>query len=114
MYCVPWILQHLTGSVDLSAALGDQPVTGVYLPVLIKRLELKGYTVESLEFNTNPTLLRLCKSLKEGTYLIGVTGHVVLLRDGIIYHNLQPNGVEPRFCRCKLSRVTYIGRVSRK
>lgn len=98
MYCVPFILQVLTGSPDLSAALGDQPVSGVYMPTLVKTLEESGIKLRRIELSNKPTVQALASKLDHlgnhfKTYLIAVRKHVLLLSNSRVTDNGNPNSV---------------------
>ncbi len=97
-YCVPAALSALTGlSVDeiiplVREHLGDQAISGLFLPIAIRILRDKGYTIRSLTLDcTVNQLPRLVKGIHP--YLIEIHRHALVYHNGLIIDNRFPDGI---------------------
>lgn len=115
MYCAPFVIQHLTGSMaPLQNAIGDKDITGVYMPLILKSLRECNVNVVPLELRSKPTCLGLSKLLgTEGTFVVGITGHVLLYQNGRFYDNSHRSGTWPAMYTYRKHKVDFVGEVQR-
>lgn len=87
-FCVPAALAlllniHVDEAVKLlKEDIGDQPITGVFYPLILKNIQLRGFTYREKRWNGL------------GTYLFVFRGHVGVLIDNVYYDNQIPGGTE--------------------
>lgn len=113
-YCVPWLLEHLTGqSENLQAALGNQQITGVMMPLLLKCLQDKGYKVEEIQLRSKPTVLQLSRCAWPEPCVVTINGHVLLLKDKKLFDNSHPRGVFGHFYGYRLYKVEQVWEIKR-
>lgn len=107
-YCVPAALALLLDTtVDeactlIKEELGDVGITGVFYPVILKKLAEHGYQWKEL--------LVPRKLPATGNFLLCFKGHVGVWIDGTYYDNMNPQGVAK--CLPK-QRITGLYEVSR-
>jgi len=64
MYCVPYIINKLCGSINsLQAELGDEPISGVFDGSILKALNNAGYKTKDITPLKQVTVLKAARSL---------------------------------------------------
>jgi hypothetical protein len=92
IYCVPAALAALLDChVDLAEALlkeelGDQPITGIYYPLIFKVLRHVDLDYRWIEVS------QTYRQTHNETYLLCFNGHVGVVKDKCYFDNQQPNG----------------------
>lgn len=108
-YCVPTALSILMNipyedSVhQIEQFLGDVPITGVYMPVAVKILRDNGFIVEQRGQDYQMRLFQRTK----GIFLVEISGHALVIKDGIKYDNHFPSGT-PHLTHHRCLRVYEI------
>lgn len=99
-YCGPFALSIILGKSYLSCenilkenSMGDVPVSGVWVGSMINALRSQGLKLNMLKADGSYTLSSF-KGIK-GLYLCEVKGHYVVIRNGIMYDTIHPNGCDP-------------------
>lgn len=86
-FCVPAALALLLDTtVDVATNLirqdlGDQPIIGVYYPLILKHLSKAGFIYQEVK-----------KLEPAGKFLVRFNGHVGVFIDGTYFDNCHPNG----------------------
>lgn len=111
-YCVPAALSALTGlAVDtiiplLAEELGDQPITGIFLPIAIKVLKGLSYEVKPYSW-CDLTVNQFGQAThKTATkYLISIRGHALVIHRGMVYDSQFEDGIIYGRYPCKGYRI---------
>ena len=112
-YCVPTALAILMGtSIEVACAhirnhLGEQPITGIYHPIILRILRDNGYEVREkiLVNECRTSLIRLVRLISSSTWLVILHGHVLVYKNGMVFDNAFPTGVLTEFYPLRSAKV---------
>jgi hypothetical protein len=98
-WCVPSALHIITDKPYeeclqlIKNHLGDDPISGVYIPIAVKILEVElGYTVKRVKAGMRLSQY-MDKKYYYKTFLIAIPGHALVIRHSLLFDNKNLNGI---------------------